>query len=519
VYLATADEMRRLERAAADEAGISELVLMENAGAGAARIARSLLTTGRARVTVFAGPGNNGGDALVLARHLTGEGHRLTTFVVGGRPRGIAHQNLVAAARSGVQIIADGASGQFLEAAAGADLVVDGLLGTGLKGAPRGPIAEAIAAVRACGRPVLALDVPSGLQSDTGQRPGVAVRATVTATFGLAKPGLYLYPGAEAAGVVQIVDISLPGPVVEGWRPATRLLSPDLARGMLPSRPPWGHKGTFGHVIVLGGSEGMAGAPILAGLAALRAGAGLVTVVVPSPLDQAVVAAAPELMTIAVGSSGQWPSDSQGWFDRLLDRDPAALVLGPGMGLSAGSGDLVASVLRPCRIPVVVDADALNALSRLDAARRAACLGSQTVLTPHPGEMARLLDREVSSIQADRMTSAREAARNWETTVVLKGAGTVVAGEDGDAWLDPGGNPALATAGSGDVLAGVIGGLLAQGLPGPQAAALGVYLHRSAGDRVRARQGEAGALARDLLGELPAARKALSCSGDCPGTR
>ena len=515
MYLATAAEMRRLEQAATEEAGIAELILMENAGAGAAQIARSMLSAARSRVAVFAGPGNNGGDALVLARHLAGDGHHLTAFLVGGEPRGIARQNLIAAAGAGVEVIHDAGPGQFHQAATAA-LVVDGLLGTGLQGAPRGPIAEAIAAIRACGRPVLALDVPSGMQSDTGQLPGVWVRATVTATFGLAKPGLYLYPGAEAAGAVKVVDISLPGPILERWRPATRLLSPDLVRGLLPPRPPWAHKGTFGHVVILGGSTGMAGAPILAGLGALRAGAGLVTVVVPSPLDQAVVAAAPELMTAAVGHDGQWRVKGREWFDSLLDRHPTAMAIGPGMGRDPGLADLVAIVLTSSPCPVVVDADALTILSRLDPLQKEACLSPRLVLTPHPGEMARLLGREVTLIQADRLGCAREAARDWRTTVVLKGAGTVVATGGGDAWLDPGGNPALATAGSGDVLAGAIAGLLAQGLQGPQAAVLGTYLHRSAGDRARARLGDAGAMARDLLDELPAARVALSCSGACP---
>jgi len=519
VYLATAAEMRRLERAATEEAGLAELILMENAGAGAAQVARSLLPAVGSRVAVFAGPGNNGGDALVVARHLAGSGHQLTAFLVGGPPRGIARQNLVAAAGSGVEIIDAAGPGQFEQVAANAALVVDGLLGTGLQGAPRGAIADAIAAIRACRQPVLALDVPSGLQSDTGQLPGVWVRATVTATFGLAKPGLYLYPGAESAGAIRLVDISLPGPVLERWRPATRLLSPDLARGMLPSRPPWGHKGTFGHVVIVGGSTGMAGAPILAGRGALRAGAGLVTVVLPSPFDLAAVATAPELMTIAVGSGGQWPADSREWLDRLLDRHPAAIAIGPGMGHGPGLANLVTVLLTRSPCPVVVDADALTILSGFTSREKEACLGPRVVLTPHPGEMARLLDREVALIQADRLGQAREAARNWRTTVVLKGAGTVVAAGEGDAWLDPGGNPALATAGSGDVLAGAIAGLLAQGLSGPQAAALGVYLHRSAGDRVRARLGEAGAIAGDLLGELPAARAALSLSADCADGR
>jgi NAD(P)H-hydrate epimerase len=511
--------MRRLERAAAEEAGLTELILMENAGAGAAQVARSLLPSIRSRVAVFAGPGNNGGDGLVLARHLAASGHQLTVFLVGGPPRGIARHNLVAAAGSGVEIIDDAGPGQFQQAAANAVLVVDGLLGTGLKGAPRGPIADAIAAIRAGGSPVLALDVPSGLQSDTGQLPGVWVRATVTATFGLAKPGLYLYPGAESAGTIRIVDISLPVPALERWRPATRLLSPELARTMVPSRPSWGHKGTFGQVAVLGGSTGMAGAPVLAGLGALRAGAGLVTVVLPSPLDLAVVGAAPELMTVAVGSGGQWPADSREWLDRLLDRQPTAIAIGPGMGGGSGLADLATAVLTRSSCPVVVDADAINVLAALDPRQQAACLGARSVLTPHPGEMARLLGREVASIQADRLGQAREAARKWRTTVVLKGAGTVVATGEGEAWLDPGGNPALATAGSGDVLAGAIAGLLAQGLPGPQAAALGVYLHRSAGDRVRARLGDAGAIAGDLLGELPAARAALSLAAVCPDVR
>lgn len=496
MFLVTAEEMRRLDQAAA-EAGVSGLMLMENAGAGAARIAAAM-RGGSGRVVVCAGPGNNGGDGLVLARHLVAAGIQTEVFL-SGEPRGIARQNLQAARGSGVPVHAgsDGAGA----AMAGAALVVDALLGTGLKGPPRADTAAIIKLIRDCGRPVLALDVPSGLDADTGRLPGAWVRADVTATFGLGKPGLYLYPGAAAAGEVRVVDIALPRPVIERHPPATRLLTPEAARAMLPPRPPWGHKGTFGHTVVLGGSPGLLGALVLAGLGALRAGSGLVTVATAAPLAPGVALAAPELMTLAVGED---------WVGSIRERRPAALAIGPGLGSDPGLTGRVAALLAAgVDVPVVVDADGLNALARMDPDRLPAVLGPGVVLTPHPGEMARLVRLAVEDIQADRIECARRAARNWGATVVLKGAGTVVALPGGRAWIDPGGNPALATAGSGDVLTGVIAGLLAQGVPPGEAAALGVHLHRRAGDLAATAIGRAGVIAGDLLLRVPAARAGL----------
>ncbi len=506
MYLVTAEEMRRLDRAAAEEAGVAGLVLMENAGAGAARIALELLR-GPGRVAVLAGPGHNGGDGLVLARHLAGAGIEAEVFLFG-QPRGIALENLRAAKGAGVAVHEGGEQAGRAQAA---DLIVDALLGTGLKGPPRGTMAAIISRVREWDRPVLALDVPSGLDADTGQVPGVCVRAQVTATFGLPKPGLYLYPGAAEVGEVRIVNISLPRTVIERYPPATRLLTPQLASGMLPDRPPWGHKGTFGHTVVVGGSRGFLGAAILAGLGALRAGSGLASVITPAPLDLEVTAAAPELMTLGVGDGG-WPAEAGGWLDTVLARRPAALAVGPGMGADPGLTGLVAGILKRVSCPVVVDADALNALARLDPAELRSVLRPDVVLTPHPGEMARLTGLTVEAINADRIACARAAAGRWGVIVVLKGAGTVVALADGRAWLDPGGNPALATAGSGDVLTGVIAGLLAQGLAPERAAALGVHLHRRAGDLAGQEMGKAGVIARDLLSRLPAARAGLEAA-------
>ncbi|MDQ7793495.1 MAG: NAD(P)H-hydrate dehydratase [bacterium] len=504
MYLATAEEMRRLDRAAAAEAGIGTLLLMENAGAGAARIAREMLG-GSGPVVVLAGPGNNGGDGLVLARHLKCAGTEVEVFLFG-RPRGVALENLRAARGAGVVVHENGQETE--RAVSEADLVVDALLGTGLKGPPGKTMAPLISLARGCGHPVLALDVPSGLDADTGQVPGVCVRAQVTATFGLAKPGLYLYPGAAESGLVRVVDMSLPPTVIERHPPVTRLLDREAAAAMVPRRPPWGHKGTFGHSVILGGSRGFLGAAVLAGLGALRAGAGLVTVGTPAPLDLAVSAAAPELMTLAIGE-GEWPAGAGDWLATVLARRPAALALGPGMGADPRLTALVTELLARVSCPVVVDADGLNALARLEPDQLAAALGPGAVLTPHPGEMARLTGLSPEVIAADRIGVARSAAMGWRATVVLKGAGTVVALADGRAWLDPGGNPALATAGSGDVLTGIITGLLAQGLPPGEAAPLGVHLHRRSGDLAREELGEAGVIARDILARLPVARAGL----------
>lgn len=525
--LATAAEMRALEADAADRASLPSRLLMENAGAAAARVAVRLLrraAPARARragrptaasVAVVAGKGQNGGDGLAAARHLRARGVDLTVFGIGAV--GSAGDSLLARralAAAGVDVTPWTAP--VAADLARFDLVIDALLGTGARAPIEGEMAAAIEAINAAGRPVLALDLPSGVNADTGGRLGPCVDAAVTLAFGLAKPGLYLNPGAACAGRVHVDPIGLPAPALaQGggtlWRVGGR-----CARRLLPGRPPDAHKGTFGHLVVVAGSSGFEGAALLAALAGLRAGAGLVTLVAPEPTAVVLAGRVPEVMVrrAPAGPDGAFAPSAADAVAAIC-ANARAVAIGPGLGPAApfvreltrrlaGLGGR--SSARPLPA-IVLDADGLRAFAGDLAGLRA--LGLRLVLTPHPGEMAALCGRALPEVQADRPGFALRAAEEAAAVVVHKGAPSVVATPGGPLYLNGSGGVALATAGTGDVLTGTIGALLANGLDLLPAACAGVYLHGLAGDLTAARQGRTGALAGDVAGALPAARAHL----------
>jgi ADP-dependent NAD(P)H-hydrate dehydratase / NAD(P)H-hydrate epimerase len=509
----TGAQMREIDRRAEAEYGIPSLLLMENAALRVVEAAEQMLRAGGGRrVTVVAGKGNNGGDGLAAARHLFGRGWDVTVWLVADPEsvQGDARVNLEIVRQVGVPLhsgarrsgVSGDATTSSLPSAFEADLIIDALLGTGVRGAPTGGIAEAITAIERSPAPVLAVDLPSGLEADTGAVPGPCVTADRTVTFALPKRGLLVYPGRGRVGEIVVVDIGIPRTLLDDPALETHWITAALATGLLPARPADGHKGTFGRAFVLAGSPGMTGAATLCSEAALRVGAGLVTLGIPASLNPILEVKLTEAMTLPLPETETHAHSVRAW-DAIAERVAASdvVAMGPGMGRHLETAELVKRVLRERRGPLVMDADALNALGvvgRLPAPEPA-----QVVITPHAGEMARLLGTNPDDVQSNRLATAERAARELGCVVVLKGAGSIVAAPDGRLWIGPAGTAALATGGTGDVLTGVIAGLIAQRLTPLDAAIAGVFIHGRAGERLAETVGDAGTLAGDLLPLLP----------------
>lgn len=509
--LPTSEEMATLDRRAAEEFGVPTLLLMEAAGRSVAQAAARLAGRSVARVVVVAGKGNNGGDGLVAARVLQGEGWRVLVVLLArdAEVGGDAAVNLRAARRAGLEITnLDSTAMPGLRAAlAGADLVIDALFGTGFSGPVIGLSAKAIEAINACGRPVLAIDIPSGVHGDTGAVEGQAVRATATVTMGLPKAGLVLVPGAFHAGRIWVADVGHPQRLINDPGILTSLVTRNMVDAAILPRRLDVHKGDAGRVLVVAGSVGHSGAAVLTVLGALRAGAGLVTLGVPSAIYQVVGPAVIEGMPLPLpDSAGALAAEAA---SQVLDLAGSADVVacGPGISRLPGPATVVQRLIAECSRPLVLDADALSILAgfpgELPAGRAA------RILTPHPGELARLLQCTVDEIQRNRLQAARAAAGRFRAVVVLKGARTVVADPTGAAFVIPTGNPSMATGGMGDVLCGVIAALVGQGLQATAAAWAGAYLHGLAGDRAAACRGPVGVLAREVADELPGSLAAV----------
>ena len=498
-----------------DSVGVPGAVLMETAGRGVFECLWAEFEAAlRGTVAVVCGRGNNGGDGFVVARCLHNRGVPVTAYLLGSRdgvaPGGDARLHLDAYCNSGGRLVeVEETDGGAAAEIAGAVLIVDAVLGTGLHRDVSGLAAAAIGWIEAAPAPVVSVDLPSGVCADTGRICGRAVVAERTVTFAFPKRGHYLYPGAGRCGGLRVVDIGVPGDILDHV-PADLFLFGAGDRSPLPPLPADAHKGTCGHVAVLGGGPGKAGAPGLAAWAALRSGAGLATVAWPRGL-RGENRLPLEVMSLPLPGAGeaedQWDPGSWGAVVGLLG-GADAVVIGPGMGTGPGAQEVLGCVLGSTGAPVVVDADALNQLAA--APHLAGSKGRGKVLTPHPGEAARLLGTDATTIQADRIGAVDELARRFDATVVLKGAGTLVASPGEATCLLAVGNPGMATAGSGDVLAGVIGALLARGLTLPEAARTGVLLHGEAGDRAADQQGEGGLVAGDLVAALPTVLRRFS---------
>lgn len=492
------------EMAAADAAAISSGTaageLMERAGRAVARTALQM-AGGRygKRVVIVCGKGNNGGDGFVAARILKGQGVGVTVFLVDGAPgSGPAANHLRLMEGSGV------AATDFDPAALReADVVVDAIFGTGFSGAPEGDIARVIEAVDRCGTPVLAVDIPSGVDGATGVCRGVAVRADITLAIEAQKLGTASGPGSIAAGRVMVAPIGIALSEVQ----AHMLEAADVA-GKLPRRDASAHKGSTGGVAILAGSGAMPGAAVLTCRAADRAGAGYVRLASLSAVKDVVSVKLPEVLITDLGE--KWSSEAVAAFQGDIERSDA-LAIGPGIGTGEGQRAAVFSVLRDRPHPIVVDADALNNIAGADRPTDSGSGGQ--VMTPHPGEMGRLLGIDTDEVQADRFSAARRAAERFGSVVLLKGARTIVAEPSGRLVVNPSGSSALATAGSGDVLTGAIAALLAAGLAPFEAAWVGAFLHGRAGE-IAGRVSPTGVVAWDIAEALPAAWTSLSPSRD-----
>jgi ADP-dependent NAD(P)H-hydrate dehydratase / NAD(P)H-hydrate epimerase len=509
MYIVTAAQMQEMDRRTIQEFGIPGRVLMECAGRGATRVFLDhLYSRGPGRVGILAGRGNNGGDGFVMARYLAQRDIPVKVFLLAeaAAVQGDAAANLQLLAASGVPVIDipdEQAFTACLKDFQHQQYWIDALLGTGLKAEVRGFFRRVIEFINAGNRPVLAVDIPSGLNADTGQPCGTCIRAVATATFGFAKIGHVVYPGAEFCGPVEVIDIGIPPAMVHPAGVRQQLIMGDSIQTILGLRSPDTHKGRTGHVLVIAGSRGKTGAAAMSAASALRSGAGLVTLGVPESLNPVLESLLVEAMTLPLPDQGTGLLLEEA-FDAIVQAADAkqALALGPGLGTASHTRNLCARIIREIDLPMVIDADGLNNLAGHMSGLKAR--KNTTVLTPHPGEMARLTGLSTIEIQQDRLAAARRLAGETRSHVVLKGARTVVAEPDGRAWINPTGNPGMAAGGMGDVLTGLIAGLLGQGCPASEACRAGVYLHGLAAD-ILAQKISRGYSATDVINAVPQA--------------
>ncbi|HEX8066013.1 MAG TPA: NAD(P)H-hydrate dehydratase [Thermoleophilaceae bacterium] len=485
--------MRAADRCAIEEMGVPSLDLMERAGAGLARVVAELAGPGPVRVV--AGKGNNGGDGLVCARLLREEGREVDVLAAGdpAELRGDARANLERLPGPPPEPFEP-------DRLAGSAAIVDAMLGTGFEGEPREPVAGAIAAINDAGAPVVACDVPSGVNASTGEVEGDAVRADATATFHGSKIGLHVAPGAFCAGEVRVVEIGIPREAPGGSEAG---LISDRALDGIPSRSRDGSKFASGTVVVAGGAAGYTGAPCMVALGAQRTGAGYVRVAVPESAQQAVALRLLEAVTHGMPEEdGRHVRAGVEEVAGIAER-AGAVVLGPGLGRGDGPTEFARGVARAVEAPMLIDADGLNAhAGALESLRGRP---GPTVLTPHAGELARLLETDSDEVSAHRLRCARDAAERSGCVVLLKGDDTIIAAPGGPVAISPGGTPALATAGTGDVLSGIVGALLSKGMDALEAAAAGVLLHVRAGRAAADRLGADHTVAGDVIEALPAA--------------
>lgn len=512
----SAEAMRALDRRA-EERGVSSLLLMESAGRAAAEeIRRWRPELARGRVLALCGRGGNGGDALCALRWLGLWGAEVRAVVLGDPQEAAAEQaRAFSASFPGRMALVQDEQGLRLAARLEeANLVLDGILGLGLARPAQGLARTAIELLSKASVPIVAMDLPSGLIADSGAIPGPAVRASLTLAMGALKPCHLLPPAAERCGEVRVVEVAYPPPVWAEVEPLAHVLSREFCASLLPPRPEFGHKGTFGRVLVVGGAVGMAGAVAFAAEGALRAGAGLVHVFCPEPVFPIVAGLVPEALVHPgpASSEGMFAPEAAAEAQRWTEAADV-VVVGPGLGRGSGPQELVQALVR-MKVRLVLDADALFALAK-DPQLLAGELG-ELVLTPHPGEFARLVGRETSEVLAHKIAWAKDAARRWRAVVVLKGPPTAIADPQGAVLLNPTGNTALAHGGSGDVLAGLIGGLWAGGASPLGAAAAGPYAHGLAAEILAAEGAERASLPSEILRALSEAFARLEGCGPDP---
>jgi len=500
-------QMREADRRTIDEIGIPSIVLMENAGRQAvAAMEAAFDDLATSHVAVICGRGNNGGDGFVVARTLIQRGIEASVFLLGSVAdvSGDARTNLEVLGRIGLSVVeittAQDWELHFSEVGE-CDLVVDAILGTGFHGRLTGLLETVVADINGLGVPVVAIDLPTGLNADSHLVDGAAIEASMTVTLGAPKIPLVFPPADIQAGDLVIADIGIPMPLfdeVEGTY--LELLTRERMREIVPSRAADSHKGDFGRVLVIAGSVGRTGAAHLCGMGALRSGAGLVTVATPRSCVATIARMAPEYMTEPLDETASGTVDFSA-IERVLEIKADVIAVGPGIGQSPGTAAFVQALVERAGVPIVLDADALNAFAG-DPDRLVGRDGVDVIITPHPGEMARLINTSIEAIQHDRLTFAREFAASHRVHTILKGHRTVIAGPDGRTFVNLTGNAGMATGGTGDVLTGMIAAWFAQLLDAEAACKLAVYLHGTAGDLAEADEGEVALLPSDLIARL-----------------
>jgi hydroxyethylthiazole kinase-like uncharacterized protein yjeF len=501
--LATAQEIREMDRRTIIEIGIPGLLLMEAASKAVADNVCDMLERPEGKeVTLLCGRGNNGGDGLAAARHLFLRGMRVSVYLAGDIKtlQGDALANCRMLGGLNIPVHELRIRNDLRKIRPG-DLIVDALLGTGMSGPVEGFYAEVIKWINGSERPVLSVDIPSGLSADSGQITSVCVSADRTVTFGELKRGLVLHPGREQAGRVVVADIGIPESVASSVGVSTFWLEQRDVVLRLPKRPEWAHKGVFGKVAVIAGSRGMTGAAVLCSSAVMRAGAGLAVLAIPASLYPLLVGKPPEIMTkpLAETPAGSLSSDAEHDIQGLIDWADV-LAIGPGISRHPETSDVARKIVLKNRKPVVLDADGINAFEGHTVMFEK--IKGNKVLTPHSGELSRIIGIPIEQIEKDRIETARNAAQRFRCVLVLKGSPTVIAEPDGRVWVNSSGNSGMATAGAGDVLTGVIAGLLAQGISIQDAAVCGVYLHGLAGDIAATEKSGRAMMAGDITDAL-----------------
>lgn len=503
-----AEEMKRIDQKASLEYGIPSIVLMENAGIRTVEVIMEMLEEIEdKKIVVVAGKGNNGGDGLVIARQLINGGARVVVFVMGETgqftPDTRINYEILQKMKAEVYPLCSNEDiDKFVNSLLDADLIVDSIYGIGFKGKLGEFELEVVNIINKRGVPVIAVDIPSGVEADTGKVHNTAVKAYHTVTFAAPKLGHFLEPGQDFVGNLTVADISIPRFLLAQNDLKNNIITEDMIKPYIFKRKPESHKGTYGHVLVIGGSIGMAGAVSMASYAALRCGAGLVTAAVPESLLSMVAGFRPEIMTVPLAETGKAAIALEALpaVENLLGAVSVCAV-GCGMSRYMEAKQVINFILEKSGVPLVIDADGINAL-----AEDISILNNRqvpVVLTPHPGEMARLIKKSIKEVQSDRLQIARRFAEEWNVTLVLKGNKTIVAMPNGDAYINITGNPGMATAGSGDVLSGIIAGFIAQGLNPQTAAIAGVYVHGLAGDLACSQKGERGLMAGDIIEGVP----------------
>jgi len=508
--VATAEEMQELDRKAIETYRIPGIVLMENAGRGAADvISNSFPEIHKKKIAIIAGKGNNGGDGFVIARYLLNQGIYVRVYLLTDPKglRGDAETNFSIFHRMKGEVISVPSSKDYIKVKRDLekfDILVDGIFGTGLDAEVRGYYREVIDHLNTLQRPIVAIDIPSGLDANTGKPLGTAIRASLTITFGLPKIGLLIPPGLDYVGKkVKVIDIGIPKRLVEEEKIPTYLLEKEEIQKCLSiPRNPDTHKGDYGHLLVIAGSVGKTGAAVMACQAALRMGAGLVTLAIPKSLNAILEMKLTEVMTEPLPETPKQTLSLRAFSTIVrLCENKRAVIIGPGLGTLKETQSLILKLVRTLDLPIVLDADGLTALATQP--KTLPIKNRSLMLTPHPGEMARLIRSQVKQVLEDRVGLSRNFSQSQHVHLILKGHPTLITTPKGEVYINPTGNPGMASGGTGDVLTGMIGGLVCQGFDILSSLQIAVYLHGMAGDEGAQEMGEKSLIATDIIEKIP----------------